>query len=274
MAALYSAKNLLEMSPDRDFPSQTTVRMRYCILSSQRSGSTLLARMLAETRQAGDPLEYFNLRLLQLGRAQTGNQALTPFEFMRLMELRRTSPSGVFGMKIHYEQMLRAFQSETPNQKIIDFLRNYQYLLWIRRRGRLRQAISHAIATQTNSWSSEEPQTPNGGSTSCYDCIRSLQAISFQDLGWEQLIRTAHLKVHVVWYEDLISEYEKTCRLALRHLNLQNTISTIPSPPIERQSGPSNDRLYAELITYFGVSPDLTTSQITRAGVAPPAQPS
>src|SRR6266702_8748733 len=114
VAELFSTKNLLEMSSDRDFPRQRMVGMRYCILSSQRSGSTLLTRMLFKTQQAGDPLEYFNLRLLQLGRTQSGNQLLTPFEFMRLMESRRTSPNGIFGMKLHYEQMLRAFQSDIP----------------------------------------------------------------------------------------------------------------------------------------------------------------
>ncbi len=253
----FSTKNLLEMSPDRDFPRPTMVRMRYCILSSQRSGSTLVARMLSSTREAGDPLEYFSLRLLQLGRTQSGNQLLTPFEFLRLMELRRTSMNGIFGMKLHYEQMLRAFQSDIPNRNMINFLQSHQHLLWIRRRDRLRQAISLAVATHTNSWSSEEPQTANPGSITCFDCIRSLQAISFQDLGWEHLIRVAKLRVNIIWYEDLISEYEKTCRLILRHLNLQNVVSNIPSPPIERQSGILNDRLYTELVEYLGISAGL-----------------
>jgi LPS sulfotransferase NodH len=239
---IFSPKNLLEMNRDRDFP-QSPVRMRYCILSSQRSGSTLLARMLFMTRQAGDPLEYFNLRLL----------GLTPIEFMRLMELRRTSPNGVFGMKVHYEQMLRAFQSNAPNQKMIEFLGNQDHLLWMRRRDRLRQAISLAVATHTNSWSSEEPQKASAISVSCLDCINSLQAISFQDSGWEQLISAAKLKVRVIWYEDLISDYEGTCRLMLRDLNLESVIANIPPPPIERQSGAVNERLHAELVKYLGL---------------------
>jgi LPS sulfotransferase NodH len=249
----FSLKNLLEMSRDRDFPRNTPVRMRYCILSSQRSGSTLLARMLFETRHAGDPLEYFNLRLLGLARTQTGNQLLTPIEFTRLMELRRTSANGVFGMKVHYEQMLRAFQSDAPNEKIVQFLRSHQHLFWIRRRDRLRQAISHAIATQTNSWSSEEPQKASPRSVSCLDCIRSLQVVSLQDIGWERLVKTAKLRPRVIWYEELISQYEQTCRLVLRDLNLEKTITKIPPPSIERQSGAFNDDLYTEMVEYFGL---------------------
>src|SRR5262249_54199489 len=188
-----------------------------------------------QTRQAGDPLEYFNLRLLGLAQAQTGNRSLTPIEFTRLMEARRTSPNGIFGIKVHYDQMLRAFQSDTPNENMVDFLRRHQYLFWMRRRDRLRQAISHTVATYTNSWSSEEPQKAPTGPISCLDCIHSLQMISFQDSGWENLIRFAGLKVRVIWYEDLISDYEKTCRLVLHDLNLENAVSAIPPPPIERQ---------------------------------------
>jgi LPS sulfotransferase NodH len=249
----FSPKNLLEMNRDRDFPQRIPVRMRYCILSSQRSGSTLLARMLSKTRQAGDPLEYFNLRLLGLAQAQTGNRSLTPIEFMRLMELRRTSPNGVFGMKVHYEQMLRAFQSNAPNGKMIEFLRNQQHLFWIRRHDRLRQAISHAVATYTNSWSSEEPPKASAGAVTCLDCINSLQVISFQDFGWEQLIRAAKLTARVIWYEDLIADYEDTCRLVLRDLKLENVIPSITPPPIQRQSGAVNDSLYAELVKYLGL---------------------
>jgi trehalose 2-sulfotransferase len=251
---LVSPKNLLEMNSDRDFPRNTPARTRYCILSSQRSGSTLLARMLFHTRQAGDPLEFFNLRLLRLAQVQTGNQSLTPIEFMRLMESRRTSPNGVFGMKIHYEQMLRAFQSNMPSQKMIEFLRKQHHLFWMRRRDRLRQAVSHAVATQTNSWSSEEPPKATASSVSCLDCINSLQAISFQDFGWEQLIRAAKLQVRIIWYEDLISDYEGTCRLVLRDLKLENAVPTIPPPPIQRQSGAVNNQLFAELTEYLGLS--------------------
>src|SRR5689334_14677865 len=179
------------MGRNRDFPGNTLVRTRYAILSSQRSGSTLLARMLFETQRAGDPLEYFNLRLLALARSQTGNQSLTPLEFMRMMTLRRTSPNGIFGMKIHYEQMLRAFQSNTPNEKMTEFLRDHQHLFWIRRRDRLRQAISLARAIHTNSWSSEEPDRVSEEPISLLNCIHALHTISFQDVGWAEFISAA-----------------------------------------------------------------------------------
>src|SRR5262245_48258719 len=109
-------KNMLEMSPERDFSAKTEIRMRYSILSSLRAGGTLLGRMFYKTGQAGDPIEYFNLRLLELAREQLQNPSLSSFDFLRLMEARRTSSNGVFGIKIQFDQMLRAFRTDVPNE--------------------------------------------------------------------------------------------------------------------------------------------------------------
>ncbi len=48
-------KHIREMGPERDFAGETPVAQRYGILSSPRSGSTLLGRFLHETKLAGDP---------------------------------------------------------------------------------------------------------------------------------------------------------------------------------------------------------------------------
>src|SRR5579863_4501463 len=140
MNTLPSRKNMLEISSERDFPVRAEISKRYCILSSPRAGGTLLGRMLFETGLAGDPLEYFNLRLLQLARERFGNQVLSSLDFLHLMEARRTSRNGVFGVKLQFDQMLRDYRSEVPNEAMLKFLRGNQCLFWIRRRNRLRQA--------------------------------------------------------------------------------------------------------------------------------------
>jgi trehalose 2-sulfotransferase len=254
-------KNMLEMSPERDFPQKTEIRMRYCILSSPRAGGTLLGRMLYKTGRAGDPLEYFNLRLLQLARERSHNPLLSMFDFLRLMEARRTSSNGVFGMKIQFDQMLQAFRSDVPNEAMVKFLRGHQCLLWIRRRNKLRQAISHAVAMHTNAWSSEDIKLAEPEHVPLPDCIRSLQIIALQDLGWEKLIEKFALDVQVIWYEELAAAYEKTCAFALSCLRLKDTIETIPPPPIKSQSGNLNTRLHSELVDYLAHDdPNLSSS--------------
>jgi trehalose 2-sulfotransferase len=257
-----SEKNRMEMSAARDFPNPGAVRRRYCILSSPRSGSTLLARMLYATGLAGDPQEYFNPPLLQYERDRLADQSLSYSAFLRGMERRRTSPNGVFGLKTHFHQLLSAFGATGPNQEIIDFLKRHDALIWIRRRHRVRQAISQALAQRTLVWSSEDPRFGDQGETRLhpYECALALQFVCNEDFAWEQLIGTAGLTVHELWYEDLIADYPNQCRAVLRHLGLDGAVAEIPPPQLRRQSSPLNASLQAELVRYLGLHDDVLTN--------------
>lgn len=248
-------KNLRELSPERDFPEKTPVQQRYAILSSPRSGSTLLGRMLTETKMAGDPLEYFNPRLVLLERKRINNPSLNLNAFIQQMEARRTSPNGVFGIKMHYSQLLSAFQVKSPNQTVAGFLRNrMNKIIWIRRRDRIGQAISQAIGLRTQMWSSEDSRFGKEIELNIhpFECIKALNGICQEDAGWEQLLNAIQLPVHEVWYEDLVNEYETQSRLVLNYLGLDDVVGTIPEPPIQRQAGELNDRLRLELMAYLG----------------------
>lgn len=252
-----SEKHRREMSPERDFPGPTPVKLRYGILSSPRSGSTMLGRLLHETKMAGDPQEYFNPPLLSLERERSANPKLNMNQFLRLMEQRRTSPNGLFGMKMHYSQLLGVFRANQPNQNIVNFLRKLDKLIWIRRRDRIGQAISQAVAVRTNVWSSEDPRFQKEPDVRIHPhaCIETLRVISRDDAGWEQLIKRAGLAVHEVWYEDLVADYEAQSRAVLRHLGIDKDVPVIPDPPLEKQSGPLNERLRRELHAYLGLPP-------------------
>ena len=251
-----SEKHRRELSAERDFPQRTPVARRYCILSSPRSGSTLLGRFLYETRIAGDPQEYFNPPLLVLERQQSGNPKLSLNEFLRLMEGRRTSPNGVFGMKMHYSQLLGVLRVGKPDAKAVAFIKKFGKLIWIRRRDRIGQAISQAIALRTQVWSAEDSRFERNPAVSIhpYECVRALHAVCRDDAGWEQVIRAAKLAVHEVWYEDLVADYEAQCRAVLVYLELDKDVPNIPRQPIERQAGELNERVRRELVAYLGLS--------------------
>lgn len=261
--AAISDKHLKEMSPARDFPSGTRVRMRYAILSSPRSGSTLLGRVLHETGMAGDPQEYFNPPLLRIERERSANPALNINEFIRRMEARRTSPNGVFGMKMHYSQMLGVFGAKKPNPNMVRMLRGFQSLIWIRRRDRIGQAISQAIALRTNVWSSEDSRFRKDPEVNIhpYDCINTLRAVAGDDAGWEQLLRATGLPVLEVWYEDLVAQYEPQTRRVLEHLGISGDVPVIPPQPLEKQAGVLNERLRRELLAYLGAGTHPSTPE-------------
>ena len=250
-------KHIREMSPERDFPGETPVKQRYAILSSPRSGSTLLGRFLHETKKAGDPQEYFNPPLIALERKRSENPKLNMNQFLRLMEKRRTSPNGMFGMKMHYSQLLGVFNTPKPNANVVNFLRKLDKVIWIRRRDRIGQAISQAVAVKTNVWSSEDSRFEREPEVNIhpYECIETLRVVSRDDVGWEQLIKAIKLPVHEVWYEDFVADYEKQARGTLRYLGINKEVPVIPAPPIERQAGKLNERLKRDLVAYLGLPP-------------------
>lgn len=254
-----SDKNRREMSLERDFSQPYPITKRYCILSSPRSGSTLLGRMLYETGGAGDPQEYFNPPLLQIERERSGDPKMSLNTFMKRMEKRRTSPNGVFGMKLHFYQMLQAFQASKPNKNMLAMLNRFNHLIWIRRRDKLRQAISQAIGQHTQIWSSEDARNAERKAIKIHPfaCVRALQVVAGDDRGWEQLIETANLKVHTIWYEDLVKDYGAECREILKYIDIEQSGMEIPAPPIQRQANEMNEALYHELKAYLGWSEEI-----------------
>lgn len=251
-----SDKTKRELSAERDFPVATPIARRYCILSSPRSGSTLLGRMLSATQCAGDPLEYFNPRLIAYERRKTANPSLSLDAFIADMERRRTSPNGVFGMKMHYSQMLGAFASKVPTQQMLAHLKQYGRLIWIRRHDRLRQAVSQAIGLHTQVWSSEDgrfgsrPPAP----IPAYACVDALRAVCHEDFGWARLIEATGLEVLEVWFEDLVANYAHECKRVIAYLDLADAVPDIPQPQLQSQTSELNAQLHAELLAYLGVA--------------------
>jgi LPS sulfotransferase NodH len=251
-----SEKNLREMSAERDFNAGVQVSFRYCILSSPRSGSTLLGRVLHGTGKAGDPQEYFNPPLLQVERERSGQSDMGMNEFLRRMERRRTSPNGVFGMKMHYSQMLGAFRAKNPNENMLKMLRGFNALIWIRRRDRIGQGISQAIAMRTNVWSSEDGRFRRVESPQIhpFECLNAMRLVCHDDAGWERVLARARLPVLQVWYEDLVSDYESQVRRVLTHLSIADAVESIPDKPLERQAGALNDQLRSSTLNYLGIN--------------------
>ena len=250
-----TVKHQLEMSPDRDFPGAPPVRFRYAILSTPRSGSTLLGRALHETKMAGDPLELFNTGLLAYARKRLDRPTLGFAPFLRLMEARRTSPNGVFGIKMHLPQLLRVCSPDDRYAHAARFLRGMDRLVWIRRRDRLAQAISKVIADKTEIWTSEEARRVEAERIEVHpgDCLKMLHQVCSGDAGWENLLRAQGFAACEVWYEDLVAGYEAEMRRVLDWLGLE-AVRDIPPPPIERQAGELNERLRRELHAYLGLA--------------------
>lgn len=242
------------MSFERDFPTRSAQKT-YCIFSTQRSGSTLLSRALYETGVAGDPIEYFNPPVWAIGCQQFQNTKLDMFEFVEKMKSRRTSPNGVFGIKTHFSQLLLAGQSKQISKKVIDFIENVDFFIRMRRKDKISQAVSNAIAIKTGVWSSEDPKfkksllEPTREKVTYFEISQCLRSILFEEYQWDLFIQKFQLKTHDIWYEDLVSDYKNQIISILYFLEV-DIPNSIPNPPLQKQGDQFNLQLSNEFIQF------------------------
>lgn len=144
-----------QFSQEHDFPPVEAPTKILIIASTGRCGSHMLGHALFETKKFGFPLEYLNpanlaqwKRLLEINNTQ---------QVIREIQKRRTSPNGVFAIKVHYPHIkaLGGFDN------FIKCFPNAYYVL-LSRKNVLKQAVSLSLASQTGVWiSGQKPTNDN-----------------------------------------------------------------------------------------------------------------
>lgn len=134
-----------QFSESHDFPRVEKPSKVLVIASTGRCGSHMLGHALYETGKFGFPLEYANPDNLSEWKRRLGIDDVR--EVLAEIQRRRTSPNGVFGIKIHYLhiQELGGFDGLTA------LFPEARYVL-LSRKDVLRQAVSLALAIQTGVW--------------------------------------------------------------------------------------------------------------------------
>jgi len=128
-----------------NFGACEKVKKTLIIASTPRCGSHLLGHSLYETKQFGFPLEYVQPANLDKWKIiyKTDNTSVA----LDQIEQHRTSPNGVFSIKIHYHQLsqLGGFNG---------LLKRYKnpYIMLLTRSDALNQAVSLSIARQSGVW--------------------------------------------------------------------------------------------------------------------------
>ena len=111
------------MSAASDFPDHEP-STRYLILSTPRTGSSLLARTLYNTGHAGHPTEYLNPRYLLAYKTRTSaSDSIRLQSYFQFLEQKRTSPNGVFDKIVTTNRRNRLYQT-------ISFLKAMESDVW------------------------------------------------------------------------------------------------------------------------------------------------
>ena len=245
------------LSQERDFPP-TTIRQRYAILSSERSGSTLLGECL-RALGAGDPIEYLHRGLLQAFRQSAPDRGKATYgDLLTAMEKRRTTPNGTFGVKAHFFQFAEAFGSSI-NSAGPEWLRRQGTLIRIYRKDHLAQSISRMKASVTDQWHSTDKPTRafafSGRPLDYLNLVHHLNAVVKDELHWVGFCEQYQLKTFEVSYEDLRDNLRPTLGMVLNRIGLPDSSADLVEPPIRALANSQSAEVRTAFLEYLTGEP-------------------
>jgi LPS sulfotransferase NodH len=229
----------LDTFPPWDPPA---AKLSYVVCSTPRSGSGLLCRALVASGCGGHPAEYFNPA--QHVPLALRWQALTLATYSVALLAHRTDPDGVFGMKLHWDQLERIGVERLPEHF------PGPVLIHVRRRDLDRQAVSLWTALHTNEWSRRKGAAPRWLPRPRY-CFRAIQQCRHHivegELGWREFFEARGIEPISVVYEDMVADYGAAIRTVAARLRPGVGAVHVPPPDSESQA----DRHSSELAERF-----------------------
>jgi len=144
-----------QFSQKHDYSKVAAPSKVLIIASTGRCGSHMLGHALHKTKKFGFPLEYANGANLTEWARRLGSNDFK--NVMSEIQQRRTSPNGVFGIKLHYPH-IKQFGGFAG---VVKYFPDAYYIL-LSREDVLKQAVSLSIAAQTGVWiSGQKPVKDN-----------------------------------------------------------------------------------------------------------------
>jgi len=239
MKSTVDEKPIRPMSDEHfDFSHAAPLRKSYIIASSARSGSTYLARSLAQTGLLGAPSEVFNSATNQMQALMSRFKALSHADYVAKLIAHRTSRNGVFGTKAHFHQF-EAFLKKYP--ALLEVLAPITYI-YIDRRDKVAQAVSMAKALQMDQWSSQWRGSPRPMLQYDRELIaKSMSEVELQDARWLRWFELHNITPFRVTYEDLIADPAASVRSVVERLGVQDDEpDDLNIPAIEKQGDDTN----------------------------------
>jgi LPS sulfotransferase NodH len=159
-----------------------------------------LCWLLGSTGVMGDPQDWFNENVNPRYRGLRKHGL--PY-LQRLAEDTAT-PNGLFGIRL-FLVYLRNFGTAAEWSAIRE--RFSPQLIWLRRRDKLRQAISRYRAQQTHEWSRPTTAPPaEPPQFNARSIKRHYEKLVSEDAQWERSFHELEVCPWQVWYEELLAD--------------------------------------------------------------------
>jgi len=274
--------------PDLDM-GPVELRQVLVIASTPRVASNFFDAALAATGRAGHPLEYLNGGGLVESRRRTGAPRLTQrgkvqnlkrrlagdprwdfsgeldptslVDHLRGIAARRSTANGVFGVKVHAGHLLGLLDRYGLS---VDLWGVPVRWVRLRRRDRLAQAVSLAVAHQTQQWRPVERQ--RGEPTYDLSATRAAMAeIEAWESVWDRRLGERSEPKVSFWSEDLVVDPTGAVDRTLALLG-EVPVPGAGVPPVEQYRHPDRVMRQRWIERAMEESPDLAERRFALGG--------
>ncbi|HEY6152282.1 MAG TPA: Stf0 family sulfotransferase [Candidatus Udaeobacter sp.] len=231
-------------------------RRCYVVCTIPRSGSNLLTDGLRDTRRAGVPKQFFLPKAESRYAAELGIDSVADYAaYVCGIVNTKITRNEVFGFKLmswYLEDFLSRLRMAHgfENSSDLELLRSVfprLRFVRIRRRHKLRQALSTARALQTGLWKVQEGKTTLREPEFDPDLIeQSLHEAERQDRLWDDFFVRIGIKSFEVEYEKLCLDYESTIRAVLDFLTIKLPAGARVGPPATTRQADEISRVWEE----------------------------
>jgi trehalose 2-sulfotransferase len=219
-----------QFSERYDFPKVDKPSKILIIASTGRCGSHMLGHALHETGSFGFPLEYTNPANLSEWKKRLGIEDF--HAVLTEIQQRRTSPNGVFGIKIHYSH-IKQFGGFNH---LIEYFPNAYYIL-LSRKDVLSQAVSLSIARQTGVWISGQKPVKNNPQYNFKHIDQCLRQIILENSSWRYILAASGCKYTEMDFDYARDNLAQSIEKIARFTDIKVDPRTIPKEQVTKKQG-------------------------------------
>lgn len=240
-----------QFSEDRDYPRVDKPTKFLIIASTGRCGSHMLGHALHQTRRFGFPLEYANPSNLAEWKRRLGIDDFAGV--IAEIQKRRTSPNGLFGIKIHYSHIKQFGGFD----QLDSYFPNAHYIL-LSRKDVLRQAVSLSIASQTGVWMSGQKAVNDNPVYDGKHIDHCLRQTILENASWRYVLAGSGRNYMEIDFDSVRKQLSQSIEKIARFVNVAVDPADIPTQQVtKRQSVDINAEWAEKFCAEFNGSDEL-----------------